>query len=38
MTMVNNVLYADDGMLLTDGEIWTDVVFLGTADSVDNWR
>lgn len=30
-------LKASEGMLLTNGEVISDVVFLGTADSPENW-
>ena len=30
-------LKASEGMLLTNGEVTSDVVFLGKADSPDNW-
>lgn len=37
MIIENNVLKADEGMTLTNGETFGKVVYLGTNDSVDNW-
>ena len=31
------VLKADEGMMLTNGETFGKVVYLGTNDSADNW-
>ena len=31
------VLEADDGMALTNGEVYSTLVYLGVADSPDNW-
>ncbi len=32
------VLTASDGMVLTNGEIYSSQVYLGTHDSPENWR
>lgn len=32
------VLKADEGMMLTNGETFGKVVYLGTNDSADNWH
>lgn len=31
-------LKADDGMVLTNGEIFSDLIYLGVLDSPENWR
>lgn len=31
-------LIADDGMILTDGETYSTEVWLGKADSPENWK
>ena len=31
-------LEADDGMMLTNGETYSKMVYLGVSDSPDNWR
>lgn len=37
MIVEENVLKADEGMMLTNGETFGNVVYLGKNDSVDNW-
>jgi hypothetical protein len=32
------ILTPDEGCLLTNGEIYSDMVFLGTLDSPSNWH
>lgn len=32
------VLEADEGMVLTNGEVYSTMVYLGVADSPENWR
>ena len=32
------ILIPDEGCLLTNGEIYSDMVFLGTLDSPSNWH
>lgn len=34
---MENTLIATDGMVLTNGETFGTIVFLGTGDSPDNW-
>jgi hypothetical protein len=31
-------LIADDGMVLTNGEVYGKIVFLATTDSAENWH
>jgi hypothetical protein len=38
MIITNNVLRADDGMVLTNGETFGTTVYLGVGDSVYNWH
>lgn len=38
MIVENNVLKADIGMMLTNGETFGKTVCLGIGDSVDNWH
>lgn len=38
MIIENNVLKADNGMILTNGETFGHTVCLGIGDSVDNWH
>lgn len=32
------VLEASEGMILTDGETWAEIVYLGKNDSADRWK
>ena len=38
MIVEENVLKADEGMMLTNGETFGNVVYLGFNDSADNWH
>lgn len=38
MIINDNVLKADEGMTLTNGEAFGKMVYLGINDSVENWR
>ncbi len=39
MTFINETtIKADDGMKLTNGEAFGNIVYLGKYDSVDNWH
>ena len=38
MIIEGNVLTADSGKLLTNGEVFSEQVYLGIHDSPDNWR
>ena len=38
MIINDNVLKADEGMTLTNGEAFGKVVFLGINDSMNNWH
>ena len=38
MTIDGNVLTPDTGFFLTNGEIFSEQVWLGTNDSADNWK
>ena len=38
MIIEDNILKADEGMTLTNGETFGKVVYLGTNDSVNNWH
>lgn len=38
MTVIDNVLYADEGMLLTDGIAYGKVVYLGEGADASEWR
>ena len=38
MIINDNVLKADEGMTLTNGEAFGKVVYLGINDSVENWH
>ena len=38
MIIENNVLTAEEGKVLTNGEIYSTQVFLGIYDSPENWR
>lgn len=38
MTINGNVLTAAEGKLLTNGETYSEQVYLGIHDSPDNWR
>lgn len=37
-TYIMKVLIPSEGMMLTNGEVVTDKVYLGEADSADNWH
>lgn len=32
------VLEASEGMILTNGEVYSEIIYLGINDSPDNWR
>ena len=39
MVIINeNIIKADEGMVLTDGNAFGTTVYLGKYDSIDNWR
>jgi len=38
MIIEGNVLTADEGKILTNGETYSEQVYLGIHDSPDNWR
>lgn len=38
MTINGNVITAAEGKLLTNGEVFSEKVYLGIYDSPDNWR
>lgn len=38
MTVNENTIKADEGMVLTDGNAFGTTVYLGKYDSVDNWH
>lgn len=38
MIIENNILKADEGKILTNGETFGTIVYLGTNDSVENWQ
>jgi hypothetical protein len=38
MKIKNNVLTADIGMMLTNGDTFGHTVYLGVGDSIDNWH
>lgn len=38
MIIESNILRADEGKLLTNGNTFGKVVYLGTNDSADNWH
>lgn len=38
MTQEGNKLTPAVGMWLTDGQTWSDSVYLGTLDTADRWR
>lgn len=38
MIIENNILMAEDGKLLTNGDTFGKVVYLGKNDSADNWH
>ena len=38
MKQENNILTADEGMWLTNGNTYSQQVWLGVNDSVDNWN
>jgi hypothetical protein len=38
MTVNENIIKADEGMVLTDGNAFGKTVYLGKYDSVDNWH
>ena len=38
MTVYENTIKADEGMVLTDGNAFGTTVYLGKYDSVDNWH
>lgn len=35
---IRELLYADDGKILTDGKVYGEVIYLGVNDSPDNWH
>ena len=37
MKIIDNRLIADDGMMITDGSIFSDSIFLGCNDSAENY-
>ncbi len=37
MTIQDNILTADEGKWLTNGSVYSRQVWLGVADSVENW-
>ena len=37
-TVIINKIIADKGMILTDGQTYGRVVYLGKEDSADNWH
>ncbi len=37
MIITNNVLCAEPGRLLTNGDVYSDTVYLSYLDSIDNW-
>ncbi len=37
-TVIINKIIADEGMVLTDGQSYGRIVFLGKEDSAENWR
>lgn len=38
MTIRDNELYADEGKILTNGEVYASLVYLGIYDSPSNWH
>lgn len=38
MIIDGNKLTADAGMVLTNGNVYTDTVYLGNRDNISNWR
>ena len=38
MTIQDNELIADEGKILTNGEIYASIVYLGIYDSPSNWH
>ncbi|MBO5957534.1 MAG: hypothetical protein J6Q39_08265 [Bacteroidales bacterium] len=38
MVINENTIKADEGMVLTDGKAFGNIVYLGKYDSVDNWH
>lgn len=38
MTIKDNELIADEGYMLTNGEVYASTVYLGIYDSPSNWR
>ena len=38
MIINGNVIAADDGMVLTNGETYSTMVYLGIYDSAENWN
>jgi hypothetical protein len=38
MIIENNILRADEGQLLTNGQTFGKIVYLGKNDSADNWH
>lgn len=38
MIIQNNELIADEGKVLTNGDIYASIVYLGIYDSPSNWR
>lgn len=38
MKIENNILTADIGMVLTNGNTFGHIVYLGVGDSIDNWH
>lgn len=38
MIIENNRLVADEGKILTNGEIYSEEIYLGIYDSIENWH
>lgn len=38
MIIENNKITAEEGMTLTNGDIYSDCIYLGIYDNVNNWR
>lgn len=37
-TIINPILVADEGKMLFNGQTYSERVYVGAADSVDNWQ